>query len=147
MREEGLLCRSRERAQETSEQMRSERRNDGLLYLGGRVPRDRLAVSIALLVGTSSMDLQIRIWLGSVQEATLRCRISAHARVDWCVIGIGQLLDLLRSKSLRFWRIQVDLASLEMLDLTSRVLCANVAAVQAPYFVALLSDQYVGGGD
>lgn len=100
---------------------------DGRLHVNVR--RDGLAVTRALRVRATTVDLEVRIRMLAAQDTgALR-----HAGVD----ARGRAMLVLGEVRLSFWGGQVRLALLQMLDLARGVLRAHEAAVQTSHLVAL----------
>ena len=99
------------------------------MYVGVR--RNWLALARPLGVGTATMDLKGRIRVLAAQNA----RALGHSRFQlMAILRLRRLLLLLLlllrlEMGLSFGRVEVGLAILQMLNLASRVVCANEAPV------------------
>lgn len=80
---------------------------------------------MSLLVRSSSIHLQVWVWLRAVQYG------------GRCLTRDTVLARRTLQVRLRLCRVEVYLACLQVLDLTGGVLCANITAVETAYFTAL----------
>ena len=128
VREERLLGGVSEGVRADGEQVTGQRGRGLRRRIADGVRREWLPVTATFWVGASPMDLEVWVWLLAIQYAAGALGASGACR--------RPVRCLLRKVRLRFRRVEVGLALLEMLDLARCVLCTDEAAVLTSDLIA-----------
>jgi hypothetical protein len=130
MGEERLLGSMCERLLTHSQEVCGQGGCDRRLVLYVHIGRNRLSISSALRVRATSVDLEVRIGVLTVQDAGSSAALR-HVGVE--LRGVGILDDV----RLSVGGCEIGLALLEVLNLAGGVLRAHKAAMQTSYLVTL----------